>query len=186
VPSEPAELVYFEPFDVNRLVALDNFITSNAFIARSALLRDLGDDPRLPSLEDLFLLLYFCRKTNFIFSYEATCEFNWSTDRNNDSVCLERAPDYRRVKDILWKQSFLSTQNVAHNFCQLEHRQSQLELELSRLNRKLAHTEGALAQAKTDIEVTTRRLNHYLNLPLIGVVRRLRRMLLRLPPPTNS
>src|SRR4029077_11085692 len=90
LPSEPAELMYFEPFDLGRLVALDNFITSNAFVARTSLLKDLSDDPLLPFLEDLFLLLFLSRKTNFIFTYEATCEFRWRASKADNSVWIDR------------------------------------------------------------------------------------------------
>jgi hypothetical protein len=179
IPFEPAELTYFEPFDLNRLVALNNFITSNAFIARSSLLKDLGHDPQLPLLEDLFLLLHLCRKATFVFSYEATCEFYWRHERDDNTVLLEE-PGWlsarERIKNILWRQSFPTEQNVAHNladrFLGLEH--------------KLAQVEIALAQTNTKVEGVTIRLNRYLNSPVLNAVRRFRRMLFRLPPPQNS
>jgi hypothetical protein len=170
--SEPAELAFFEPFDLSRLVALKNFITSNAFIARSTFLKDLGDDPYLPVSEDLFLLLYLCRKTNFVFSYEPTCEFYWRHDRKDNSV-LQDQRDWvtasERIKNILWKQSFHSTQSLAHNLPQLE--------------QKLSKLEGKLAQVETALAQTNARLNRYLDFPVIDAVRRFRRMLFRLPPP---
>jgi glycosyl transferase family 2 len=214
VRSEPAELTYFEPFDLNRLVALNNFITSNAFIARSSLLKDLGDDPRLPLLEDLFLLLHLCRKAAFVFSYEATCEFYWRHHRDDNTVLLDQEGwviATERIKDILWKQSFHSTQNVAHNLAQqeqklsglesrllglehgllglehgllgLEHRLLGPESRLSGLEHKLAQVEISLTQTNTKIEGIRTRLNRYLNSPVIDAVRRFRRMLFRLPPP---
>jgi uncharacterized coiled-coil protein SlyX len=193
LPSEPAELALFEPFDLNRLVAFDNFITSNAFIARSSLLKDLGHDPHLPLLEDLFLLLYLCRKANFVFSYEATSEFYWRRDRKDNTALLNQrdwVTARERIKDILWKQSFHCTQSVAHNLpqqeqklAQQEQRLAQQEQRLSGLEGKLAQVETALAQTDVKFEAVTTRLNRYLDFPVIDAVRRFRRMLFRLPPP---
>jgi len=175
LPSEPAELAYFQPFDLNRLVALDNFITSNAFIARSSLLKDLGQDPQVSLLEDLFLFLYLCRKTSFVFSYKATCEFYWADTKQDNTAFLDQQ-DWvnarRRIKDILWKQSFPCTQSTAHSLSQQQQRLAEVETELAQTNAKLA-------------DVTTR-VNRYLNLPVIDAVRRFRRMLFRLPPPPKS
>jgi len=188
MPSEPAELAYFEPFDLNRLVALDNFITSNAFLARSSLLKDLGEDPRLPLLEDLFLLLYLCRKTAFVFSYEATAEFYWRQGKDDNSVLLDQ-PNWilsrDRIKDLLWKQSFHFMQNVGPGLAGLPNRLSGLEHKLSDLERKLAQTEIALTHTNTKIDGVAIRLNRYLNLPVFNLLRRVRRVLFRLPPPPH-
>jgi glycosyltransferase involved in cell wall biosynthesis len=135
VPAEPAELALFEPFDVNRLVALNNFITSNSFIARSALIKDLLDDPQLSVAEDLFLLLNFCQKTNFIFSCEATCEFYWRKGRNDNAVWLDQyhwTSAFERLKNIFWGQRFPSTQIVGCSNAQAEN---------ERLREVIAHME---------------------------------------------
>lgn len=161
LPPEPAELILFEPFDLNRLVALNNFITSNAFIARSVLLKDLGCDPRLPLLEDLFLLLHLCRKTNFAFSYEATCETYWRHNRKDNTALGEHrtwATASERIKTILWKQPFPVAQNALDN----------------------------LYQTNAGLQDATIRLNRYLDFPIMRAVRRLRCMLFRLPPPPAS
>jgi hypothetical protein len=159
LPSEPAELAYFEPFDLSRLVALDNFITSNSFVARASLLEDLWDDPGLDLLEDLFLLLFLCRKTNFLFSYQATCEFRRRADSKGSSDPADRsdwAAAAGRIRALLFKESFPSTQRIgAPNLWQLQSRVKELET----------------------------RVNRYLNLPLMSTLRRFRRILLRLPPP---
>lgn len=186
LPSEPAELAYFQPFDLNRLVALDNFITSNAFIARSYLLKDLGHDPQLPLLEDLFLLLHLCRKTDFVFSYEATCEFYWAHTRQDNTAFLDQQEwvnARRRIKDILWKQTFPCTQSTAHSLFQQQQRQ---EHSLALLEGKLAEVETELALTNAKLADVTTRVNRYLKFPVIDAVRRFRRMLFRLPPPPNS
>jgi hypothetical protein len=135
VPAEPAELAYFEPFDLSRLVALNNFITSNSFIARSPLIKKLPDDPRLALAEDLFLLLSLCQRTDFIFSYEATCEFYWRGGRSDNAVWLDRAhwsADFDRIKTMFWGQRFPCAQVVGG---------SNIELENERLKEVIAHME---------------------------------------------
>ncbi len=174
LPAEPSELMYFEPFDLGRLVTLDNFITSNAFVARGSLLNDLGNDPQLPLLEDLFLLLFLCRKTNFVFSYEATCEFCWRGQKNDNSVLMNRQnweAARKRIEKLLWKDSVHSTQQIGRSSL------SQLETHLeSRLTE-------ILTQTKANADAIAIRLDRYLNSPFLNVIRRIRRTLLRLPPP---
>jgi glycosyltransferase involved in cell wall biosynthesis len=75
------DLVYFEDFDLKKIAEFKNFITSNSFVAKSALASDIyKQDLQLQNLqlidtEDFFLILRLCQKSIFIFSYEATCEF---------------------------------------------------------------------------------------------------------------
>jgi|SRR5579883_2276069 hypothetical protein len=177
LPSEPAELAYFEPFDPGRLTALDNFITSNSFVARSSLLDDLGDDPQLPLLEDLFLLLFLCGKTDFIFSYEATCEFRWRGNRKGNSVLLDQqkwGAARKRIETLLWKQSLPSAQQIGHS--SLSELQRQVDTRLARI-------ETTLAETKAEADVTALRLDRYVNLPFFRLMRKIRRQLFRLPEP---
>lgn len=173
LPAEPAELMYFEPFNLGCLVALDNFITSNAFLARSSLIKDLGNDPHLPLLEDLFLLLLLSRKTNFVFSYEASCEFRWRGGKNDNSVLANRQKwdaARERIENLLWKEEFRSTQQPGH-------------LSLSQLENKLTEMESILSETKAKADATATRLDRYLNSPFFNAIRRMRRKLLGLPPP---
>jgi hypothetical protein len=185
-PAEPAELTYFEPFDLNRLVALQNFITSNAFIAKASLLESLGGDPRLPVLEDLFLLLQLCRHTDFEFSYEATCEFYWR-DHKKDNTAWKNQQDWtsasERIKTLLWGQPFGFTQTAGSSKVSRLDDLSRVE---SSLAARLTQLEGGMARANAKLEAATARLNRYADLPLFNVIRRFRRMLLRLPPPSDS
>jgi hypothetical protein len=177
LPAEPSELMYFEPFDLGRLVTLDNFITSNAFVARGSLLNDLGNDPQLPLLEDLFLLLFLCRKTNFVFSYEATCEFCWRGQKTDNSVLMNRQnwdAARKRIEKLLWKDSVHSTQQIGRSSL------SQLE---THLESRLTEIESILTQTKANADAIAIRLDRYLNSPFLNVIRRIRRTLLRLPPP---
>lgn len=180
--AEPAELIYFEPFDLGRLVALDNFITSNAFIARSSFLKDLWDDPQLPLLEDLFLLLFLCRKTDFVFSYEASSEFRWRGHKTDNSIWIDRqswAAASERVKKLLWQQRYSSTQEVGSSSL------TQVESRLKTVESRMLETENLLAQTRAKLDTSTTRLDRYLNLPFLNAVRRVRRMLLGLPPPSE-
>jgi uncharacterized coiled-coil protein SlyX len=87
---------------------------------------------------------------------------------------------------MLWKQIFHCTQTAAHNLLKQEERLLQQEQKLSRLESKLAEVETDLGQTNAKVEFATTRLNRYVNLPLIEAVRRVRRMLFRLPPPPDS
>lgn len=179
VPAEQAELTYFDPFDLNRLVALQNFITSNAFIARSSLLKGLGKDPQLPLLEDLFLVLYLCRRAEFAFSYEATSEFYWR-DHKNDNTAWKNQQDWvsarEKIKTLLSGQSFDFTQTVGLSKVSRLDDLSRLE---SRLGDRLAQVNANLAQMNAKLDAATTRLERYANLPFVSIVRRLRRILLR-------
>jgi hypothetical protein len=184
LPTEPAELTYFEPFDLGRLVALDNFITSNAFIARTSFLKDLWDDPQLPLLEDLFLLLFLCRKTSFVFSYEASSEFRWRGHKKDNATWIDQqnwAAAGERIKSLLWKQGFGSTQHVGSlSLTQVE---SRLETVSAQIESRMVAAEKLLAETRAKLDMTTTRLDRYLNLPFFDAIRRLRRKLLCLPPP---
>jgi hypothetical protein len=109
-PSELASLEYFDPVDVFEFLQLKNTIASNSFLAKTSLLdRFLKQDPQLNALEDLFLLLNFLQRTNFIFSYQATSEFyqSFSKQENllsySESSCSEAR---QRIKRIMQHQSF--------------------------------------------------------------------------------
>jgi len=130
-----------------------------------------------------------CRKTNFAFSYEATCEMYWRHDRRDNTVLGDRrvwTTASERIKNILWKQRFPSAQTVSDNLHQVERGMSIMERRLSELRDKLAQAEITLSQTNAGLHGVTIRLNRYLDLPIIQAVRRLRRMLFRLPPPPIS
>jgi len=106
-PREPATLAYYQPFERDRLLALDNYITSNAWVARRDLVKEAGDDPRLDFLEDLVLLLRFAAVTDFAFSGDVTAEFFHRTSRRDNATytagpaAWQRASD--RIRRMLWK-----------------------------------------------------------------------------------
>ena len=172
-PREPAELAYFEPWNLSELVALNNFITSNSFIAQRSLLNGLWEDPHLPLLEDLFLLLFLARKTNFVFSFDPTCEFRWRESKTDNSVWMDRqnwAAARKRIESLLGRESFDSRQHVGRP-------------SLAQVDGRLNHIEGTLAETKAKVDAIAIRLDRYLNSPFFDAIRKLRRKFLRLPPP---
>ena len=131
------ELAYFDPFDINRLVALDNFITSNSFLGRSALLDDLSEDPRMEMAEDLFLLLSLSLKTEFVFSYEVTSEFLWRIGEKENATFAGN-PVWERsleqIKRIFWQQDFPAAQRIGVSY-------DSQAVEIRRLQNHIAHME---------------------------------------------
>ncbi len=109
--AEPAELAYGEPFDRGKLFALHNYITSNAFLARTSLLQELPEDPQLPVLEDLFLLLALSLQAPFVYSQEATCEFYWRACGTENSVLRQRASwdsTAEKLARLIWTDGLLA------------------------------------------------------------------------------
>ena len=98
---EPAKVGCFEPFDLDKMLRFENFIASNSFIARTVLIDDeIQSDPKLSIAGDLFLLLHFCRKTQFVFSYETTCEYNGREPQANNVALLNPEPGQQWVKSL--------------------------------------------------------------------------------------
>ena len=58
--KENRHLIFFEPFQRQRMLCFDNFVQSNAWLARKSVLqeRDLAD-PKLTVAEDMYLYLLF-------------------------------------------------------------------------------------------------------------------------------
>jgi hypothetical protein len=105
-PREPTSLVYYDRFDRDRLFALDNYIPSNAWVARRDLLQALGEDPYLDLLEDLVLLIRFAEVTDFAFSGEVTTQFFDRTSKADNARFLDRSlweQAAARVRRMLWK-----------------------------------------------------------------------------------
>lgn len=134
--TDPAELTHFEPFDTNRFISLDNFISSNSFIARSTLINCLSEDPQLSVAEDLFLLLNFSRHSQFIFSHEVTCESygsNGATDTAASVDGSEWANALDRIRTMFWGQQFPATQIIGASHVSDEARS--LEEEIAHMKR---------------------------------------------------
>ncbi|MBD2692561.1 glycosyltransferase [Anabaena catenula] len=152
--QETSELAYFEPFDINKLLIFNNFITSNSFIARSSLIdEDLKHDPELRVAEDMFLLLNLCRKTKFIFTYEATCEFYWRSSKAENSTFEGNylwEESIKRIRHMFWKKSFpssrfiLSPVDINSSFTQ-----ANSNIDLEELQFQLQYTLNVIEAIKT-------------------------------------
>jgi hypothetical protein len=112
-PEEPAELGgYGDDFDLGRLLALENFITSNGFLARTALLSQLDGDPRLPLFEDLHLLVALALRGPFVCSHDTTCAFYWRTGGADNTVLADRTgwnEAGERLARLVWSGALLPT-----------------------------------------------------------------------------
>ena len=83
-------LHFFEPFHKRRILRLENYIQSNAWLARKSVLeqRDVTD-PKLIVSEDMLLYLIFLRSGDFLFSWRATAEWRWRSTSKDNSVLFE-------------------------------------------------------------------------------------------------
>lgn len=97
--KENRHLVFFDPFQKQRMLRFDNFVQSNTWLARKSVLqeRDLAD-PKLTVAEDMYLYFLFLRRGDFQFSWRVTANWHWrSTSRDNSMMhetswaqCIER------------------------------------------------------------------------------------------------
>lgn len=88
--KETRRLLFLEQFSQKRLLQLDNYIVSNAFLARRSVLtdRDLAD-PKLVVAEDVYLYLLYLRRGAFLFSWRATAEWHWRSSSEDNSMMAE-------------------------------------------------------------------------------------------------
>jgi hypothetical protein len=104
--QEKAELAYFEPFDLNKILIFDNFIVSNSFIARSSLIdENIKKDYNLKVAEDMFLLLNLCRKAKFYWRFSK----NDNSSFENDQDWVDAA---KRLKHMFWKKDFACSSHI--------------------------------------------------------------------------
>jgi glycosyltransferase involved in cell wall biosynthesis len=102
--EEPRELAYFERWDPARLMAGDNFIPSNAFLARTAALSPRAlQNPGLGALEDLWLLMELSNWGPFVPTWRVSSEFYWrrgiGDNVSHDRLLFEQS--LRRVRTRL-------------------------------------------------------------------------------------
>ncbi|MBN2751624.1 MAG: glycosyltransferase, partial [Rhodospirillaceae bacterium] len=84
-PGENRDLAFLEPFVPER-IARNNFIVSNAWLARRRLLDTfLLEDPELTTGEDFLLLLEMLERTDFTPSWVPSAEFYWREDDQEGS-----------------------------------------------------------------------------------------------------
>jgi Glycosyl transferase family 2/Glycosyl transferases group 1 len=89
--EESRELKFLDAFNLERLLRGDNYIQSNAWIAKRDLLSgSIMDDPYLKYAEDMYLYYILMSKTEFVASNHASAYWYWrSRSRDNSMFDLE-------------------------------------------------------------------------------------------------
>jgi glycosyltransferase involved in cell wall biosynthesis len=114
--TESLSLAHFESFDIRKIANLNNFISSNSFIARTSCLANISqEDPSFSVAEDLFLILNLAKKELLQFTYEVTCEHYWS-ESALENISLKDGKPYKnriwvqegeRLLNLFWKDEFI-------------------------------------------------------------------------------
>ncbi len=96
--AELRELKFMDSFDLIRLINFDNYIQSNAWIARRSSLDERTlVDPALVVAEDMYLYLMLARSGPFRFSPSPTALWNWRSASTGNSMAA--------VDEAVWNQS---------------------------------------------------------------------------------
>lgn len=109
--SEPIKelrsLIFFEPFRGDKLARLDNYLTSNCWLARSQLIRsDDLEDPKLVVGEDVMLLLMFLSRTAFAFTWRPTACWHWRSSSRDNSGFDDEVHRHESLTRILQRSRF--------------------------------------------------------------------------------
>ena len=88
--KENRHLVFFDPFQRQRMLRFDNFVQSNTWLARKSVLqeRDLAD-PKLTVAEDVYLYFLFLRRGDFLFSWRVSANWHWRSTSKDNSMMHE-------------------------------------------------------------------------------------------------
>ena len=85
--GETRQLFFLDYHDLMRLVALQNYIQSNTWIARSHLLdAEMLTDPEMMVGEDMYLYLMLARKASFMCSFSPTAYWHWRSNSRENSM----------------------------------------------------------------------------------------------------
>jgi phosphoglycerol transferase len=110
--KENRKLLFLDPFNMERMLHLENFVVSNAWLARKEVLEDkVLMDPRLIVSEDVYLYQLFLIHGDFLFSWRATANWHWRSTNWDNSTIHEnyRVECNRRIR--LRTQFFSKHQN---------------------------------------------------------------------------
>jgi phosphoglycerol transferase len=84
---ERRELKFFDDFNLDRLLRFDNYIQSNAWLARRRVLTpDVLDDPELEVSEDMYFYLLLASRHQFLFSGTVSAVWNWRSLADDNSM----------------------------------------------------------------------------------------------------
>jgi hypothetical protein len=108
--GETRQLTFLDHHDVMRLVAFQNYIQSNSWIARSHLLdAELLTDPKMMVAEDMYLYLMLARKASFMCSFSPTAYWHWrSSSRENSMLQVDSRIWYRECLKLVRRLGPLS------------------------------------------------------------------------------
>jgi hypothetical protein len=84
---EKRELKFLNAYDLDRLLHFDNYIQSNAWVARRELLdAELLADPEMQVSEDVYLYLLLAARTKFMCNFRPTAYWNWRSRSQDNSM----------------------------------------------------------------------------------------------------
>jgi hypothetical protein len=85
--EEQSDLVFLDRYNLSRLLHLDNFIQSNAWIARrGAIQHVIGEDPELQVGEDILLYTLLAQSGDTVFTGSATASWHWRSKKSDNSM----------------------------------------------------------------------------------------------------
>lgn len=122
--KENRHLVFFDPFQIQRMLRFDNFVQSNTWLARKSVLQDADlSDPKLIVAEDMYLYFLFLRLGDFLFSWRVTANWHWrSTSKDNSMMqedcwaeCIERVKLRTQFFAFLKDEVSVQTKEVVGN-----------------------------------------------------------------------
>jgi hypothetical protein len=92
--GERRALQFFSDFNLDRLLRFDNFIQSNAWLARKRVLTlEVLDDPEMEVCEDMYFYLLLASERHFRFSGTVSAIWNWrrlTSDNSMTAVSRQR------------------------------------------------------------------------------------------------
>lgn len=153
------EVNSFQPFHLTQFLTFQLPIAPHGWVARRSLLDNiLSKDPLLNEHENLCLLMYLKQQTDFLFSYEVTCEWNGYTS-DGDRPLLDQFHGWNselsRLKFLFWHQEFapgISLQSVHDTYTQQRYWQelaNHYREAWERSQAQLQNAEGTIAAMKT-------------------------------------
>ena len=130
----PDEMLLFQPFNLEQLLTFELTIPLSSLVVRRSVLDSiLLQDPQLHEFSDRCLLFHLAQRTQFLFSYELTCETQSITQTENQ-VLLKEIQDWSselsRFKFIFWHQEFATgktLQSVQKSYREHQHLQTQVK-----------------------------------------------------------
>ncbi len=87
VYEERRALHFLDDVNIDRLLRFDNYIQSNAWLARRRVLtEEVLDDPQLEVAEDMYFYLLLASRFQFRFSGRASALWNWRSNAGDNSM----------------------------------------------------------------------------------------------------